>query len=197
MQLQPGASRGFEIVLATRTKLILNWSEKIVTERRIDEGLFTGTSYEEVRFIAFSLMFTPTSNDLILIDPPLGKHKVHSVLRELFGFENFLFRPINVRSSLGILRKGRKGVVMGIETDPVAVEPKICYSMIVSGYGNLLKYIADTHPQRSCNLRAAHLELTVPSGPTLRVTLSASGLVRFSAEVAYGDIEDIASELIE
>lgn len=196
MQVKQGEDKGFELELLTRSKLMLTWFEKVVTERRIDGGLFGIASYEEIRIITFSLILVTSSNDLILIDPPLGKHRVLNVLRALFPTGNFVFLPIDVEKSISSLCQGNGVAVVGIETEPVSVKPNILLSMTASGYGDVVKYLAENHPHRECVFKTAQIESEMRSGGRARVTISATGLVKFTEEVTFEDIESIASRIV-
>ena len=48
-----------------------------------ETGAFAGVTFSEVRIISFSFVISANGKSLILVDPPLGKERVHKALRRV------------------------------------------------------------------------------------------------------------------
>lgn len=189
--LLPDSNRGFEVETLTRERLVLRWFEKVVIERRIDAGAFAGTSFSEVRIITFGLIIDSSAKNVLLVDPPLGKERVHATLRLLFTQANFRFLNLDVKATIEQLVKNGAGRVSAIETDPVAAPRGVMMAMKVSG-GDVLAYIARKLRGYEFDLRAAAVEITSLSVRPIQAVLMKGGLVKLASRATHPEIEAVA-----
>ena len=195
-QLKKGSKYGFELDTVTKQRVYLTWFEKISTIKTVESEIFGSTSYEEIKILSFGLQFEKSASNLLLIDPPLAKHKVHSVLRKLLGAGNFLVRGIDLESSIASISKDANWDIIGLETETKTTSPKTNMSMSVTGDGNLLAYLESAYPSPPFELRSVVVQHQGLSCQDTRITLSRSGVVRLSRDVTANDIREISNAII-
>ncbi|WP_050031161.1 hypothetical protein [Verrucomicrobium sp. BvORR034] len=188
--------KGFVLDNATRKRVQATWFEKVVTERKLDNGIFGVEIVEEVQIVSFGLLFVGSAMDLVVLDPPSGKYRLHNVLRMLFEKGNFLMQPLAVEECVGKICSDDRWELIGIETDRQAVSTGIFMSMSVSGHGDLQRYVELALPSQKCEFKVAHLKAKMSGHSELRLAISKTGMVRFSKSVDERDIEMIAERLV-
>ena len=193
--LDNNPDKGFEIESVTRKMLVLTWAEKIVVERTIDSGVFSGTSFKEVRIVTFGFIINSKADTAIVLDPPLGKERLHKVLRLLFPTGNFRFHELSIRETLEDLSARGIARITAIETLPVSLESKVVMSLKVAGDGDLLGYINENHPTRTGDYRAASMVIFTPEGRTIDLSLVRTGLIRTSRNLNAEEVERIIALL--
>lgn len=196
LQIVSSLDKGFEISVNTRSRLILSWFEKVITERQFESGHFGGITYQEVKIINFDLMLYADSDEIILVDPPLGKHRAITVLRKLFPSNNFVFLPIDVKRSVELFRQSEQLFVTAVETALVSINQNIAISMTAVGRRDVSKHLADAYPRFNQTFKSAQITSQIQSGGECNIVISSSGLVKFSQDVTHEDIEIFAHELV-
>lgn len=193
-QISSECDWGFEVNTFTRSKVQLTWSEKTTIVRRFESGAFGEQSFEEVKIVSFGILFNKKDKTVILVNPPVGKHKVHKVLRMLFESSGFVFDKIDLKTSIETVGMEHHWKVVAIQTELECVSADIFMSLSLMGGGNLKQYLDLASPGSNFPIKSLCFLANLGSGG-VKVVLSSSGLVRFSREVTIDDVEFVAGLL--
>lgn len=195
LSINAGVNQGFEIEEISKTTIYLTWFERIITIRNIESDIFGSASFEEVKIIKFGIYFCSKDCSLLLIDPPIGRHRVLRVLRMLFASCNFIYESIDLRSTVLEIAAITEWRAIAIQTEHEQYGAETFLSISLSGRSDLIKAFTKLKPGAEFKIKSACFEAVLDAGLT-RVVVNSTGLVRFSKDVTFSDFQHVINKLM-